>query len=295
MEISFLLSSIAGTWLDETFRAFDHSILQFFRELHLSAGAFFDPFFKFITFLGEAGIPLIIFAVILLSFRKTRRAGLAGLVAILIGAIITNLILKNVIDRARPYDSSDIYYQWFVEVFNSGLSDKSFPSGHATATFALVTALFLACDKRYSWLGFVFGILMAISRIYLVVHYPTDVIAGAIVGITAGICGYYSVSAIYKQIQKHDNKFTNGFLNLDIISLFNHIKSKCMKKSVTVDESESDETGISMKEEVEHIGLDIVENNDNSADNINITNLENDEFNQNVDLQNDDAKQNDEK
>lgn len=264
MEISFLLSSVAGTWLDETFRAFDHAILQFFRDLHESAGGFFDPFFKFITLLGDEGIALIIFAVVLLFFKKTRRAGLSAVIAIIIGAIITNLILKNVIDRLRPYDSSEQYYQWFVEVFNSGLSDKSFPSGHATATFALVTALFLAGDRRYSWLGFIFGILMAISRVYLVVHYPTDVIAGMIVGIISGICGYYSVSAIYKQVEKHDNKFTNNLLTLDIISLFRYIKLKCVKRNVTVD----DVPCISMIEEVNHKELEVVENKDINVDNI---------------------------
>ncbi len=230
MNILNILSSSAGIWLDETFRAFDHAILQAFRDLHESAGVFFDPFFKFITYLGDEGIAIIIFALMLVCFNKTRRAGVSAGVAILIGIIITNLILKNVVDRARPYNSSDEYYRWFVEVFNSGLSDKSFPSGHATAAFALVTALFLVGDKRYSWLGFIFGSLMCISRIYLVVHYPTDVIAGALVGIISGIGGYFITSAIYKKINKHDNRFTNVFLTYDAFSVINSIKAKYNKK-----------------------------------------------------------------
>ncbi len=237
MNFTMLISSTAGVWLDETFRAFDYAILEFFRSWHVRAGGFFDPFFKFITFFGEAGIPLIIFSMILLCFKKSRFSGLSAIVAIFIGAVITNLILKNLIDRSRPYDSSDVYMQWFVEVFNSGLSDKSFPSGHVTATFAMVTALFLAGDKRYSWLGFIFGLLMAMSRVYLVVHYPTDVIAGMIVGAIAGICGYFIVSAVYKQINKRENKFTYAFLNTDAITLFNHVRKKISKKSSVEDET----------------------------------------------------------
>ena len=65
----------------------------------------------------------------------------------------------------------------------------SFPSGHTNAAFAAMVPLFILGDKRKSWLALVFGVLMGISRIYLVVHYPTDVIGGLITGTLAGMIG----------------------------------------------------------------------------------------------------------
>lgn len=217
-----LLSSFAG-WLDTTFYTFDNTLLTAFRELHLSAGGFFDSFFRAISFLGNSGWAMIVVAVILLLFCRTRKAGLTAGVALIIGMIITNLLLKNLVMRTRPYDADPTYFIWFSEVFGERLSDNSFPSGHTTATFALVTALFLSFDKRYSWTGYLFGILMGISRIYLCVHYPTDVIVGAVVGITAGIISYYIVKWLYNVICSYNNAFTRFWRNEDLLTLWKRV------------------------------------------------------------------------
>ena len=65
----------------------------------------------------------------------------------------------------------------------------SFPSGHTTAAFSTMTALFLMGNKKYSWTAFIFAFLMGLARIYLVVHYPSDVLGGIIVGVVAGCLG----------------------------------------------------------------------------------------------------------
>ena len=73
-------------------------------------------------------------------------------------------------------------------------SDKSFPSGHTTAAFSAMTAIFLVGNKRVSWLAFLFGILMGISRIYLGVHYASDVLGGILVGLIAGSAAVFIIS-----------------------------------------------------------------------------------------------------
>ena len=123
-------------------------------------------------------------------FKKPRRFGMAMLFGVAIGAIFTNCILKVLIARPRPYaDDSSIFYQFWLLVGQNVESDKSFPSGHTTAAFATMTAVFMVGDKRVSWTAYIFAILMGLARIYLVVHFPSDVLAGVIVGIIAGVLG----------------------------------------------------------------------------------------------------------
>ena len=185
-----MVMNAAAMWINSTFANFDLAITLFIHQLYDIAGDFFTPFFEFISFLGHDGIPLIIFSFILILFKKTRKFGTAMLLGLAIGAIITNCCLKILIARARPYaDESSIYYQLWKLVGQNTESDKSFPSGHTTAAFAFSCAIYLVGNRKVSWTAFIFGILMAVARIYLVVHYPSDVVAGIIVGLFGGITG----------------------------------------------------------------------------------------------------------
>ena len=188
----------AAIWINNTFASFDQNMVVLVHRLHEMAGGFFTPFFEFISELGHGGIPLIILAIILMLFRKTRRYGTAMLIGLTIGALITNCCLKILIARARPYTdetkaffSTDLYQRLWLMVGQNVESDKSFPSGHTTAAFAAMTALFLVGNKIISWTAFIFAFLMAVARIYLVVHYASDVLAGMIVGVLAGIIAYF--------------------------------------------------------------------------------------------------------
>ena len=188
----------AAIWINNTFASFDQAMAVLIHKLYDLSGSFFTPFFEFISELGHGGIPLIILAVILMLFRKTRRYGTAMLIGLTIGALITNCCLKILIARARPYTdetkaffSTDLYQRLWLTVGQNIESDKSFPSGHTTAAFAAMTALFLTGNKRISWTAFIFAFLMAVARIYLVVHYASDVLAGMVVGILAGILAYF--------------------------------------------------------------------------------------------------------
>ena len=190
-------------WLNETFAAFDQWMASWIHQLYNVGGSFFTPFFNFISFLGHDGIPLIIISLILLIFQKTRRFGAAMLLSLGIGALITNCALKVLIARARPYSeetkvffNSDLYQRLWMTVGQQVESDKSFPSGHTTAAFAAMTAIFLSGRKRICWIAFIFAILMAISRIYLVVHFASDVVSGIIIGVLIGIIGTYLAKKI---------------------------------------------------------------------------------------------------
>ena len=180
----------AALWLNTTFAGFDAAVTTAVHKLYELAPGFFTPFMELISLFGKGGIFLIILSLVLTFFKKTRRFGTAMCLGLAIGALFVNLYLKVVIARPRPYvDQSSVFYQFWTLVGQHVESDKSFPSGHTNAAFAAMLPLFLLGDKRRSWLALLFGVLMGISRIYLCVHYPSDVLGGAITGTVAGILG----------------------------------------------------------------------------------------------------------
>ena len=187
----------AALWLNSVFAGFDASIAVLVHTLYELGGAFFTPFFEFVSFLGDGGIFLIVLSIIFMLFKKTRRYGAAILLSIGIGALITNLWLKPWICRPRPYtNEGSIFHELWLVMGQHSESDKSFPSGHTTAAFSAMTAVFLVGNKRISWTAFIFGILMGISRIYLAVHYASDGLGGIVVGLVAGSIGYFICTKI---------------------------------------------------------------------------------------------------
>lgn len=136
-----------------------------------------DAFFSFVTRLCDGGIVWIILAVILLFFKKTRRAGLAMAFALIIGLLITNVTIKPLIARIRPYVADPS-----IALIIPPESEFSFPSGHTSTSFECAFALF-AYHKKAGAAAIMFACIIGFSRLYLMVHYPTDVICGAILGV----------------------------------------------------------------------------------------------------------------
>jgi len=130
-----------------------------------------------ITHLADHGIFWIALCVVLLIFKRTRKAGVVGFVAMAIGFIVCNLILKNAVARVRPY-----YVVEGLEALVPYLDDWSFPSGHACASFAVALGVHLTQRKKWTVVLIVLAVLIALSRLYVGVHFPTDVLAGAIIG-----------------------------------------------------------------------------------------------------------------
>lgn len=190
-----------GQWLDKTFYKFDYAIFTAFGSIHQEI---LTTCFNIYTHLGdtEVAIPCLLLGLILSFFKKTRKYGLTLMFAIVIGTICTNLVLKNVCGRARPYvtlSGDSQFMNWYREAGSNIESDNSFPSGHTTCAFEIATALFLTVrSKKVKWIFPLYAILIMCSRIYLMVHYPTDVLVGVVVGIAAGAVGYALCKACLK-------------------------------------------------------------------------------------------------
>ena len=178
----------AADWINAVFATFDQSITLWIHKLYEAFGNPMTAFMEFVSLFGKHGMFLIALSLILAFFKKTRRFGTAMCIGIALGALFVNIYLKVVIARPRPY-TLDFYRQLWMLVGQNMESDFCFPSGHTNAAFATMVPLFILCRKRWSWLALVFAVLMGISRIYLVVHYPSDVLAGMITGTIAGLLG----------------------------------------------------------------------------------------------------------
>ena len=178
-------------WLNTAFAGFDEAVATAIHQLYVAAGWFFTPFLSFISLLGKGGIFLILLSIVLMLFRKTRRYGTTMLLALAIGALVTNVCFKPLVARPRPYTHDGSIFQQYWEMLGKHTeSDKSFPSGHMTASMAASLAVFLRGNKKVSWTALLFALAMGVSRIYLSVHYATDVLGGVITGSIGGFAGY---------------------------------------------------------------------------------------------------------
>lgn len=141
-----------------------------------------DPFFQFYTQLGNAGLLWIALSLLMLCFPKTRKAGFVSLIAMLLGLLCTNVVLKHLVGRTRP---------WLVVEGLTALvaehDPNSFPSGHTCAAFAAASAWCRTLPRRWMKIvAVVMAALMGFSRLYVGVHFPTDVLAGMAVGLFCG-------------------------------------------------------------------------------------------------------------
>ena len=137
-----------------------------------------DAFFSFYTQLGNGGILWIALCVVLLFFPRTRKAGFWALIAMLFGLVCTNLILKHLVGRTRPWLVLEGLVPLVVED-----DPNSFPSGHTCAAFACCVTWARCTGKRWlRCLCIAAALLMGFSRLYVGVHFPSDVLAGCAVG-----------------------------------------------------------------------------------------------------------------
>ena len=144
-----------------------------------------DAFMCFITSLGNVGAIWIVLAVVLIAIPKTRKSGIIVAAALIIDVVLCSGILKNVFRRIRPFDVNTA-----IQVLITKPRDFSFPSGHTSASFAAATALYLAKERKLFIPTLVLACLIAFSRMYLYVHYPTDILGGLLIGIASAVIVY---------------------------------------------------------------------------------------------------------
>ena len=164
----------------EGLNAFDAAVMGFVQaNFHTQIT---DAVFPIITYLGEAGIVWIALSLVLLFTKKCRLCGVLMLCAML-GAFLTGeVLIENIVCRPRPCQQFPEYVAMLIPPPGS----YSFPSGHSSSSFAAATVLF-GFSKKWGVSAFVLAFLIALSRVFLFVHYPTDVLAGVALGILFGL------------------------------------------------------------------------------------------------------------
>lgn len=200
------------------FSAFDHSAFQWIQE-HVWCG-FLDVVMPMITFLGEGGFFWILLAVVFLFSKKYRKVGVTMAFALIVMLLVNDLTLKNIFARVRPFNFepfADLYASFPVvdgkpDLLVSLPSSFSFPSGHTSSSFAAATAILLNKKWKVGVPAFVLAILIGFSRNYLMVHYPTDVLFGALMGIAYAVIAYFLIAKfVYPLFDKHGGQKVDAF------------------------------------------------------------------------------------
>lgn len=156
------------------------------------------PILSFYTQLGDHGLLFIALAVLMLLFRATRKAGASAGVGMLCGLMVTNLTIKPLVMRPRPWITIPGFTALVAEH-----DPNSFPSGHSCCAFAFAVALAVALPQKWARvLALAAAAVMALSRLYVGVHFPSDVIVGAVIGALCGLAGALVVNAAVRSYQR---------------------------------------------------------------------------------------------
>lgn len=193
------------------FSNFDFSVFQWIQE-HVWC-AFLDAVMPIITVLGEGGWVWIVIAVLFLFMPKYRKAGVTMAFALILMLILNDGILKNVFARPRPFNFEP--FEALYAVFPQGADGKpellvglpssfSFPSGHTSSSFAAAFAILLNKKWKAGVPALLLAALIGFSRNYLMVHYPTDVLFGALMGVLYAVLAYFLIARfVYPPFDKH--------------------------------------------------------------------------------------------
>ena len=223
----------AAQWLNTAFAGFDHAILEFYHKLATVADPICQPIAEIFAVIGDGAMACFVLAAILLLFAKTRKSGITIAFAVGFAALITNVTVKPMVARPRPYASGVAdFVEWWEFVGAHKHSEFSFPSGHTTSAMAGALALCLCLclfngkenNKKYRWViipSALYVILMGASRNYIMVHYPSDILGGIIAGAIGAIVAFLFINFIYRSFEKNtDNPVSSFMLNADIRNLF---------------------------------------------------------------------------
>ena len=154
-----------------------------------------DVAMPIITILGDAGIFWIAVSVLFMITKKYRKTGIGMMLALLMGLLVCNIWLKPTVARMRPYDFQMQYFLKEIPLLAGAMHDFSFPSGHTIASFEAAVVILLN-NKKLGIAAMILACLIAFSRLYLYVHYPTDVICSVILGTAFAFLGNFLAGKI---------------------------------------------------------------------------------------------------
>lgn len=204
----------------DSFLGFDLSVFTF---VQAGRTRFLDTFMNIITTLGDEGILFIAIALVLLVTKKYRKIGFAMLASLAIMLVCNNFVLKEIFARERPFNLFDTFPDKYSE-WNEALGkyvypditkmphSYSFPSGHTSSAFAAGVAI-LCYNRKMGIPATLFAFLMGFTRIYVGVHYTTDVIAGAVVGVIYALMGVLVTKYLFPVAEKLLDKIISKFRN----------------------------------------------------------------------------------
>lgn len=172
--------------------SFEFMILDFLQKIRFPI---LDKLMVMISSLSNGGFIWIILAIFLLAKKDKKKTGFILALALILDLFVTNILLKNITASLRPFQ-----YRNDIELLIKKPLDYSFPSGHAAASFTGASLLYLRGEKKLFKPFFILALLTGFSRLYLYVHFPSDVIAGIIVGILlSNLSNYLAEKYIYKR------------------------------------------------------------------------------------------------
>ena len=239
-----MYGSATALWLDSSLAGFDHLFLSIQHWLAEHAGGILTPVMRAISFLGEKGWPFFLLAFVFILFASTRDLGVCIFGAVCCGALISNIILKDMIARIRPFLSGNIEYElWWMAAGSVAEDGFSFPSGHVTACAAGMTAITLMRGKKWIGPSVVVVLLMMCSRTYLMAHYPSDVVAAMIIGVLSGVIAWVITQLIFRFLKRMRRKvpFFGFILDFDIRDILPFLPGpkRAAKKSAALKASET--------------------------------------------------------
>ena len=157
-----------------------------------------DAVVQCITYLGDDGILWIAMGIVLLFWKKTRPIGITVLISLLFDYLIINVALKALIARPRPFVVNELITPLVTNVSPY----RSFPSGHSGGSFSAMFALYKWVPKKIGIPALILATMVALSRLYVGVHYPTDIIAGCIIGFICSVLANYIVRWTMKKSEE---------------------------------------------------------------------------------------------